>query len=372
MRIALLSTCAVAVPPSGYGGTELIIAELARTLERNGHQVTVFATGDSTPEAELRSHFAAPVWPPDDMAELRHSAFAWNSICAEDPPFDVVHAHQAHAIAFSAVCPVPTVLTLHHERIEKLVQYYRDFRDVTPVAISRRQAELLPELGTCHVVHHGLDVDRYDAGQRGDRGRRRNEREDGWLAFVGRFAPEKGPDIAIDVARALRLPLRMGGKPHWANGDFFEREIAPRLEQASDLVRWEGEVSFEPKLEMLRGARATLFPIAWEEPFGLVMIESMLVGTPVVAFARGAATEVVDEGVTGFLVRDKGEMIDRVRRIGTIDRARCRARARERFNSMRMTRDYERVYASAIAASRASPPRPLAPSGVQLARAAMR
>ena len=131
-------------------------------------------------------------------------------------------------------------------------------------------------------------------------------------------------------------------------------------------------MSFEPKLEILRGARATLFPIAWEEPFGLVMIESMLVGTPVVAFARGAAPEVVDEGVTGFLVRDRDKMIDRLRRIGEIDRARCRARARERFNSTRMARDYERLYGHAIAARRAAPARPLAPSGVQLARAAAR
>jgi glycosyltransferase involved in cell wall biosynthesis len=361
MRIALLSTCAVPVPPRGYGGTELIIAELARTLEAAGHQVTVFATGDSAPEAELRAHFPAPVWPPDDLAELRHSAFAWRAIGAEDPPFDVIHAHHAHGVAFSAVCPVPTVITFHHERTENLVEYYKDFPDVTPVAISRRQAELLPELGVRHVVYHGLDVTRYDAGHGGD----------GWLAFIGRFAPEKGPDIAIDVAAALHLPLRMGGKPHWANGEFFENEMKPRLETRRGLVRWEGEVSFAPKLEILRGARATLFPIGWEEPFGLVMIESMLVGTPVVAFKRGAAPEVVEDGVTGFLVHDCDEMIDRVRRIGEIDRAKCRIRARELFNSARMARDYERVYASAIASQR-EPMRHLAPSGVRLTRAAVR
>lgn len=137
-------------------------------------------------------------------------------------------------------------------------------------------------------------------------------------------------------------------------------------------MKWEGEVSFKPKLEMLRGARATLFPIAWEEPFGLVMVESMLVGTPVVAFARGAAPEVIDEGVTGFLVQSREEMVDRVARIGEIDRDRCRARARERFNATRMARDYERVYADAIAGHRGGAVRPVASSGIELARAVQR
>jgi glycosyltransferase involved in cell wall biosynthesis len=359
MRIALLSTCAVAVPPRAYGGTELIIAELARTLKRAGHQVTVFATGDSRPDGELRWHFPTPVWPPDDLAELRHASFAWSEIAAADPPFDVVHAHQAPALAFTPMSSIPTVHTFHHERSDKLVGYYRDYPDVTPVAISHRQAELLPELRVTNVVHHGLDVEPYAAGTGAD----------GWLAFVGRLSPEKGPDIAIDVACALGLPLRIGGKPHWADSEFFELEIRPRIERAGKLVRWQGEVSFGPKLEILGGARATLFPIAWEEPFGLVMIESMLVGTPVIAFARGAAPEVVDEGVTGFLVHNREEMIDRIRRVGEIDRTRCRARARERFNSARMARDYERVYGQAVATRR--PRRPLA-SGVLLAGTAAR
>lgn len=337
MRVALLSTCAVSVPPRAYGGTELVIAELAKTLTRLGHDVTVFATGDSSPQGELRWHFPRPVWPPNDMAELRHAALSWRSICAEDPPFDIVHVHQAPAVAFSAVCQdAPTVLTLHHDRVDKLVEYYAEFNEVTYVAISQRQADLVPELDVRHVVLHGLDLDLYPEGKGG-----------GWLAFIGRFAPEKAPDVAIDVALATGIPLRMGGKPHWVNGEYFDGEVKPRLAQASELVRWEGEVTFAPKLEMLRGAKATLFPVQWEEPFGLVMIESMLVGTPVVAFSRGAAPEVVEDGVTGYLVRNKEEMIDRVRRIDGIDRAQCRWRARERFGSMRMARDYLRVYEQA-------------------------
>jgi glycosyltransferase involved in cell wall biosynthesis len=318
------------------------VAELAKMLTRIGHDVTVFATGDSNPEGELRWHFREPMWPPSDTAELCHAAHAWQAICADDPPFDVVHAQQAMAIAFSVTCPTPTVLTLHHQRVDKLVDFYTAFRDVTYVAISRRQTQLSPEVPVRHVVHHGLDVDLYDAGTG----------LGGWLAFVGRLAPEKGPHIAIDAALACGLPLRMGGRPHWVNEQYFEEEIRPRLAHSGSRVAWQGEVALAAKLDMLRGARATLFPIQWEEPFGLVMIESMLVGTPVIAFGHGAVPEVVEHGVTGFVVSDKEEMVEAIRRIGSIDRKRCRQRARERWSSLRMARDYERVYLDAIRARR--------------------
>jgi glycosyltransferase involved in cell wall biosynthesis len=218
MRIALLSTCALPVPPAAYGGTELVIAELAKMLSRRGHDVTVFATGDSKPEASLRYHFERAAWPPSPMSELSHSAFAWREMTASRPPFDLVHAHQAPAISFSVVCPTPTVLTLHHDRVDGLVSYYRNFPDITYVAISHRQAQLVPEIAVRHVVHHGLDPDLYPPGQG----------EGGWLAFVGRFAPEKAPHVAIDAAMTAGVPLRRGGAPPWLKQSYFYGEVAPR------------------------------------------------------------------------------------------------------------------------------------------------
>jgi glycosyltransferase involved in cell wall biosynthesis len=360
MRIALLSTSALPAPPKAYGGTELIVAELAKTLTRIGHHVTVFATGDSTTEGELRWHHEGPTWPPDDYVELRHAAYAWRSICSADSPFDVVHAHHIMAIPFSLMSNAPSVYTLHHDRADRLVDLYVDFRDVTYVAISKRQADLMPEVGVRHVVHHGLDIDLYEANtERGD-----------WLAFVGRLAPEKGPHLAIDAAVAAGLPLRIGGRPHWVNEAYFEGELKPRLARAGELVDWHGEVALAPKLELLRGARATLFPIQWEEPFGLVMIESMLLGTPVIAFRRGATPEVIDEGITGFIVNDVAEMVDRILHIDAIDRKGCRRRAQQRWSSVRMARDYERVYEESVRNRRDAKswrrPRPhLAPTGTR-------
>ena len=334
MRVALLSTCAVSVPPIGYGGTELVIAELAKMLSRLSHEVTVYATGDSSPVGQLRYRFKRPIWPVDDFAELRHAAFAWGDIVAEPGRFDVVHVHQAPSVAFTATCPVPTLLTLHHQRVPSLIDFYRDFPDLTYVAISARQALLAPELGVRHVVHHGLDATRYPAGDAGG----------GYAAFVGRLAREKGPHVAIDAALAANVPLKIGGQPHVVDREYFNEFVAPRLRAAGARVEWLGEVAHSEKVSLLQGASAVLFPVDWEEPFGLVMIESMLVGTPVIAFDRGSVAEVVEEGVTGFIVNDARAMATRLRQVASFDRARCRARAEERWSSMRMAREYVGIY----------------------------
>lgn len=355
MRVALLSTCAVAVPPRAYGGTELVVAELARALVDQGHDVTVFATGDSRPAGELRYRFEHPVWPPDELAELRHASFAFGHVAAEAKAgrrYDVVHVHQAPSIAFAGFVDAPVVLTLHHHREEALLDHYLDFRDLAGVgfvAISRRQAELVPELRVGDVVHHGIDPSRHELGQ-GD---------GGYCAFLGRYAAEKGPHAAVDAALAADVPIRLGGRPHWPDQPYAERELFPRLAQAGARAQDLGELGPDAKLSLLQGARALLFPIAWEEPFGLVMIEAMLVGTPVIAFRAGSVPEIVDEGITGFVVKDVDEMAARLRALAPgsggerFDRARCRAHARSRWTAARMARDYLRVYEAASRRPRA-------------------
>jgi glycosyltransferase involved in cell wall biosynthesis len=336
MRIAQISTCALATPPRKYGGTELVAAELAKGLTELGHDVTTFATGNSRVCGELRYHFARNVWPPDLDAEREHAEAAWREILDDPIGFDVVHVHSGAALHAPGADVPPTVLTIHHKGEEPSVQRYRDRTDIAFVAVSNSQSSLLPEVRFARTVHHGLDPDAYPAGDgRGD-----------YLAFVGRFSPEKVPHIAIDAARAVGMRLMLGGEAQALPEAqaYYEREMRPRLARATDL-QWCGEVGHEHKVRILRSARALLLPLDCDEPFGLVIVEAMLVGCPVIAFARGSAPEVVEDGVTGFLVRDQAEMVARIGQLDRIDRRRCRARAIERWSTLRMASDYARLYA---------------------------
>lgn len=333
LRIALVSTCALPTPPRGYGGTELMVAELSRELQQLGHFPTVFATGDSTCIGAREALFAHPIWPVDRLAELRHAAASWAQIAATDE-FDVVHVNEPEAVPFTRFVPIPTVATVHHERDPSLLAHYAAYPEVSYVAISRRQEELAWEVPFRAVIHHGLDPERYTLGKGGRR-----------FAFLGRLAPEKGPHVAIEAARRMRAQLVLGGEPQAQHKAYFLREVAPRIGGA---ISWAGEVDQRQKVELLSSSRALLFPIQWEEPFGLVMIESMLVGTPVIAYACGAAPEVVEDGVTGFLVHSLDEMCRRMRDVAGIDRKACRARARERWSAARMAREYAALYLEAI------------------------
>jgi glycosyltransferase involved in cell wall biosynthesis len=345
VRIAIVSTPFVAVPPPTYGGTELVVHALARALVRGGHDVSVFATGDSKVPG-LRALFTKPVWPPDPYVELLHCRFAAHEIARAR--FDVAHLHCPAALAFAGDLGVPAVYTVHHERDHRLSRFYTLTPGAVRVAISRRQAEL-GAVRAEFVVHHGLDLDLYPPALAARPGM--------YAFFLGRLSWCKGPELAIEAARRAGLEMVVAGRTHDdvepEGAAWREHLLAPALRQSH--VRWLPQVDLETKRRLFAEARALLVPLRWEEPFGLVMIEAMLAGCPVIAFRRGSAPEVIEPGVTGFLVRDVGEMATALGDAERVDRVACAARARERFSAERMARDYLAVYRAAIARRAAGP-----------------
>lgn len=335
MRIAIVSTPFVAVPPPAYGGTELVVHALSRALERAGHHVTVFATGDSQAH-DLRATFETAVWPPDPYAEVLHARFAVEEIARDG--FDVVHAHLPAVLAFSDLLPAPVVYTLHHEANPALTRFYERVPPVRYVAISARQAELACPAPQ-HVVHHGLDPDLYPVVGPGGAA----------AFFLGRLSWCKGPELAVEAARRAGLPLVVAGCGHGdpCPDDWEQEVLAPAL--ARPHVRWMRQADLAQKRRIFARSRALLVPLRWEEPFGLVLIEAMLAGCPVIAFPRGAAPEIVEDGATGFLVEGVTEMAAALRTVSALDRRAIQARARERFSAVRMAAEYAAVYRAAIA-----------------------
>ncbi len=344
MDIAIVSTPCVKVPPDGYGGTELVVGVLVEELAARGHRVTLFAPGDSRVPARIRGAYATAAWPPDPWRELAHARVAAREIAAGG--FDVVHAHIPAMCAFAAELPVPMVNTVHHAPYAPLTELYGACwpAPLTHVALTEAHArtlgrELWPGRAPV-VLGHGLPPSRFPLGTGGAR-----------AAFLGRWAPEKGPHVAIDVARRAQVPLALAGRVHEADRAWWSKAGAPLVGQRG--VETVGELGHDAKVRLLGGSCALLFPIAWEEPFGLVIIESMLCGTPVVAFRRGSVPELVDEGVTGFVVDEEEEMVARLRDLarGGFDRGACRARAVRRFGAARMADRYLRLYRDVITAT---------------------
>jgi len=339
MRIAQIAPLYESVPPQGYGGTERVVSYLTEELIRQGHDVTLFASGDSKTRAAL-----VPMCPRATRLdstcrlELAYHFLMIERVAQLAPEFDILHYHIDYLhFPVSRRLSVPSVTTLHGRLdLPELVPLYREFAELPVVSISDAQRASLSPANYCGTVHHGLPLDLY-----------RPSAEPGeYFAFTGRISPEKRVDRAIEIATCLNVPLKIAAKIDRADADYFKQEIDALLDHP--LVEFVGEINDEQKSDFLGRARALLFPIDWPEPFGLVMIEAMACGTPVVAFRRGSVPEVIDDGVTGFVVDDMGSALAAASRVEEIDRRLCRATFERRFSCERMAADYLNLYAQLI------------------------
>ncbi|MCS6876822.1 MAG: glycosyltransferase family 4 protein [Geminicoccaceae bacterium] len=337
MRIAMVAPLAESVPPARYGGTERVVHYLTEALVRLGVEVTLFASGDSRTSAELVACAPRSLrLDPGVRDHLPHTIAMLEQVRRRARRFDVLHFHIdfLHFPIFAE--RLASTLTTLHGRLDlpDLAAAHRAFPHAPLVSISHAQRRPLAGLGLnwLATVHHGLPVDLYRPGGG----------EDDHVLFLGRVSPEKRPDRAVRIAEKAGLPLIVAAKVDRADAEYYEREIAPLF--AHPGVRFLGEVDDREKERLLRGARALLFPIDWPEPFGLVMIEAMACGTPVIAWNHGSVPEVIEPGVTGFIVESEEEATEAVARCRELDRARIRARFEERFSAERMARDYLALY----------------------------
>jgi glycosyltransferase involved in cell wall biosynthesis len=340
MRIAQLAPLAESVPPKLYGGTERVIAWLVDELIELGHEVTLFASGDSKTKGKLHT-----VWP--RALRLGRKGADPNAACAllieaiaeRARDFDVIHSHVDWLpLPVLSRTGVPFLTTMHGRLdLPGLPQVIGAFADAPFVSISADQRRPLPEANWMATIQHGLPKDMF----------RPSYEPGSYLAFLGRLTAEKGPEDAIRIARAARMPLRIAAKIPRAETAYFKNKLEPNIDgQAVQLV---GEVDDAKKQPFLANAAGLLFPIDWPEPFGLVMIEAMACGTPVIAYRSGSVPEVVEDGVTGFIVDGEEQAIRAVKELGLLDRRVVRARFEERFAASRMAHEYETRYRNLIA-----------------------
>lgn len=350
MRVLEVAPLWERVPPPAYGGTEAIVSLLTDGLVRRGHDVVLRASGDSITLAELRSVYPRSLRTAEGIEstvpyELAHVADALR----DAPDFDIVHNHTGEMLmAFADMVDVPMLTTTHGNLTEDsrfIWQRYRGFYNT----ISRSQARYIAGFPNAHfvgVVHNAIDVQTYPF---------RADKEE-YLLCLARVSPEKGTHIAIEVARRLGMPLIIAGKVDRVDVDYFRTAVEPQIDGRQ--IRFFGEADNAAKRELYAGARALLTPIVWEEPFGLVMPEAMACGTPVIAFARGAAPEIVVDGQTGFLVQTVDEMVEAVRHVDQIDPRRCREHVEEHFDGPVMVDAYIAAYERILETVRAERPAP--------------
>lgn len=336
MRIAQVTPLWERVPPPAYGGIELVVSLLTDELVRRGHEVTLFATGDSITLAKLDSIHPRAIRLDPTVKEYQvYETLLLNHVYQQAEEFDIIHSHMGYAaLPFAHRSKTPTIHTLHGRFTSDTEKIYSAARTQAYVSISDSQREPLPDLNYLATVYNGIDVDSYKFYAQPE--------EPPYLAFLGRLSPEKGPHHAIEIAKRTGWRLKMAGKVDIVDREFYETKLKPQID--GEQIQYLGEANHVQKNALMGGAVATLFPITWREPFGLVMVESMASGTPVIAMNLGSAPEVIADGKTGFLCETVEECIAALGRIEQIDRATCRQHVIKHFSVQRMTDGYEAVY----------------------------
>jgi glycosyltransferase involved in cell wall biosynthesis len=338
LRVALIAPPFIPVPPEKYGGTELFIAQLANRLKGLGMDPVVYSNGESTVQVERRWLYAKSNWPIrgevyDNLQDINHTAWAVRD--AMDS-CDVVHLNNLPGLVHSRFANLPFVYTVHHPHQPELSNFYKYYPEVHYVTISdfQRQRELMPNART---IHHGIDLTKYDL----------RVRKQSYLSFLGRIAPIKGTHLAIEVAKQSGIPLKIAGEVQPIFRDYFESKIKPQVD--GKFIEFIGTADLKAKNELLGNSLALLFPIQWDEPFGLVMIEAMACGTPVLAMPGGAVEEVVRNGVSGWVVRSVEEMVAKVRTADQDFRPEAvRAYMQQEFSLDTMVLKYAKLYREVV------------------------
>jgi len=335
MRTAQVAPLIETVPPKHYGGTERIVSYLTEELVRSGHDVTLFGSGDSVTSARLIAPTRRSLRKNERCKDpVARELILLDRVIEHSSEFDIIHFHTGYPhFAICRYLPVPHVTTLHGRLdIPDFVAVHERFRDVPLVSISNPQRAPIISANWQATIYHGLPEDLFRFyPDRGD-----------YLAFLGRISPEKGADRAIEIAKRVGMPLKIAAKVDRADRRYFKRVVEPLLSDSG--VEWIGEITDQQKNEFLGKAYALLFPINWPEPFGLVMIEALACGTPVITYDRGSVPEVMENGAKGFVVTELDQAVEATRRVRDVSRAGCRKVFEKRFTAGRMANDYVDVY----------------------------
>jgi len=341
MRIAQVAPLWERVPPPAYGGIELVVGLLTDELVRRGHEVTLFASGDSISLAKLESVHHQALRLDSNVREYGiYEMLQMSRVYEQASEFDIIHSHMGCvALPYGNLVKTPTVHTLHGIFTPDNEKMFTHARRQPYVSISDAQREPRLNLNCVATVYNGIDLTTYDFYP--------EAQDPPYLAFLGRISPEKGTHLAIEIAKRSGWRLKMAGKVDVVDVDYYEQQIKPHIDGKQ--IEYLGETDHEQKSALIGGAVATLFPITWREPFGLVMIESMAAGTPVIAMALGSTTEVIAHGKTGFLCNNVDEFVEAIDQVAQLNRNDCREHVSKHFSVQKMTAGYEAVYQQVLA-----------------------